>query len=34
MRSGQPGVPTEDDWLTSPGGADLQKGKKILIKNN
>ena len=28
MRSGQPGVQTEDDWLTSPGGADLQKGEK------
>ncbi len=28
MRSSQPGVQTEDDWLTSQSGADLQKGEK------
>ena len=31
MRSGQPGVPTEDNWLVSSEGAALEKGKKRLL---
>ena len=26
MRTGQPGVPTEDDWLVSSTGAELKNG--------
>ncbi len=30
MKSGQPGVPSEDDWLTSETGAGLGNGQLIL----
>ncbi len=31
MRSGQPGVPSEDNWLVSSEGAALDKGDAILL---
>ena len=31
MKIGEPGVPNENDWLTSQDGAGLTKGKKLKL---